>query len=258
MKPAISILALLATASPLIAIQDSNGNNLSDVYEKHYNGGVLFSASNPDHAADADPDGDGQTNADESVMGTNPFSAAMPGGVVRCTIVNHPASPSMFTISWPSVSGKVYKLSTSTNLLTWADSPDLIPGDDTTIELGVDAMYQDGTVPEKTFWRVVIEDEDPDSDTLTTWEELQLGYNPYHHDSDLDGYADNVDTEPLVSASQSDPDGANLQASLTNNSLIGRWDFEVASTTSRNHGFPSTPPNIGGLPGEIGGGMEST
>lgn len=241
MKTTISILALLGTALPLLAIQDSNSNNLSDVWEKHYNSGVLFPSTNSPYGENDDPDADGQTNAAEAVSGTDPFSSAMPDGVVRCTIVNHPASPSMFTLSWPSVSGKVYKLSTSTDLLNWADSPELIAGDDSTIELGVDAMYQDGTIPEKTFWRVVIEDEDPDGDTLTTWEELQLGYNPYYFDTDGDGVADNLDQYPLQNAIELDPDGLGLVSSLENG-VIGRWDFE---TIGVNGGLESTPTSFG-------------
>lgn len=150
----------------------------------------------------------------------------------------------------------------STDLIAWADSGGIIAGTGDNIEIAVDVAYEDGTNPEGVFWRVVIEDSDPDSDTLTTWEELQLGYNPNHNDTDLDGIPDNLDADPLTAATLSDPDGLGLPASLETD-LEGRWDFETSffGTTSGAGGTPQTPRNgfwnanqvPGGLPAMFSG-----
>lgn len=68
------------------AIQDTNNNGMSDVWENHYNSGNLFSPGNPSLAPDADYDGDGWSNAKEAIAGTSPFSAALPAGWVQTTI----------------------------------------------------------------------------------------------------------------------------------------------------------------------------
>lgn len=225
-RPVLSLASLLLMAGPAQAVQDTNGNTLSDVWEKYYNGGSLFDAGNPAHAITADPDGDGWTNEKEAIAGTNPFATALPQGVVRSDIVRHPDAEGLFMLTWPSTQGKAYKLAMSADLVSWADFGELIPGTGQPIELAVDAMHQDGTTPERFFWRVKIEDDNPDGDTLTTWEELALGLNPYSPDTDLDGIFDGVDAQPLVSATLADPDGSNPPVGSATN-LRGFWDFET-------------------------------
>ena len=238
---------------PLHGIQDTNGNGLSDVWEKYYYNGSLFPLSSPYLGGD-DADGDGWTNADEAVAGTNPFSAILPEGCVRVSIEQHPSVAGCFVLSWPSVTGKAYQLSLSSNLEDWANSGEVMAGTGGEIVLAVECGIEGEEAPARLFWRVHVDDSDPDGDSLTTWEELALGYDPYHHDSDLDGLPDNVDGQPLVSESLNDPDGANLPTSLTNSSLIGRWDFESLSTTVGNEGFPSTPVSTGACRGQLGAG----
>ena len=63
----------LAFAAQVFAISDENANGLSDVWERLFDSGQLFSSSNPSHASTADPDGDSWTNATEAIAGTNPF-----------------------------------------------------------------------------------------------------------------------------------------------------------------------------------------
>jgi len=123
----------------------------------------------------------------------------------------------------------------------WADCGEVMAGTGAEIELALDCEYEEGGTPERMFWRVVIADEDPDGDTLTTWEELQLSLNPNHFDTDGDGLSDNLDGNPWVNGFTSDPDGLGLVPSLANG-LIGRWDFE---TKGPNGGFESTPVAIG-------------
>ena len=71
------------------AIMDTNRNRLSDIWEKTYNSGALFSISyNPL----ADADGDGWINKTEAIAGTNPNDATSPAGIVRPTILHLPAT----------------------------------------------------------------------------------------------------------------------------------------------------------------------
>ncbi|MDA1005347.1 MAG: hypothetical protein O3A87_02540 [Verrucomicrobia bacterium] len=184
-------------AGPLHAIQDSNSNGLSDVWEKFYNNDNLFPAASPYLAAE-DPDGDGWSNADEAVAGTNPFSSALPEGWVRKAIQSHPEVNGCFMLSWPSIAGKGYQLSVSTNLVDWADRGEVMAGTGAEIELALDCDYEEGGAPKRMFWRVRIADSDPDGDNLTTWEELELETDPNHPDSDLDGIIDGLDAAPLT------------------------------------------------------------
>jgi len=234
------VLCLLAHSSgTALAIQDTaNNNTMSDVWERHFNNGSEFQASNPNHAASADPDQDGWSNFDESVAGTDPFSAAVPDGLVRPVIVQNPAAAGCFVITWPSIVGKNYRVRFSTELITWGDYGELMPGSGQEIVFITDCEYEEGGVPESLFFRVKIEDEDPDGDTLTTWEELQLGTFPDRPDSDYDGFRDDVDPLPHQSATEADPDGLGMSASIMAN-IVGWWDFQQNGTGSLPLMFPS-------------------
>lgn len=232
----------LLLAGQASAIQDSNGNGLSDVWERHFNGNALFSTTNPSHAALADPDGDGWSNEKEAIAGTNPFNNVLPAGAVQTRITSNPLAAGVFVVSWPSLEGKTYKLRVSSDLVTWANYGELIPGTNADIVLGVDATEEGGGIPDKLFWRAVIEDSDPDGDTLTSWEELKLGLDPSSSDTDLDGLPDNTDPLPLVSATLADPDGLNLPAGI-NTSLLAFWDFETQQGTTMPAIFPDRSGN---------------
>jgi hypothetical protein len=246
-----AVAALLS--SPLHAIQDSNNNGLSDVWERFYNNDNLFPSSSPYFAED-DPDADGWTNSDEAVAGSNPFSAALPEGWVRTTMQAHPEADGCFLLSWPSMMGKAYRLSVSTNLVDWADFGEVMAGTGLEIALALDCEYEEGGTPERMFWRVRIEDADPDGDGLTTWEELALQTDPYHPDTDRDGIFDSLDADPLISATLADPDGLGLPASL-DTGLIGRWDFESSyfASTSEVAGLPVRPRNGFWTPNGVAG-----
>lgn len=261
-RAAFLVVAWLGLSASAAAIQDSNGNGLSDVWERHYNAGALFSPGNPAHLPGADSDGDGWSNEKECLAGTNPFNASMPTGWVRTEIVSNPVAEGLFVLSWASLEGKTYHLKVSSDLISWADLGENILGTGAAIEIALDAINEDSTVPERLFFRVQIEDEDADGDTLTNWEELQLGTNQESGDTDLDGIPDNLDTLPGLasdalnlasSATYADPDGANAPAT-PNNALLGFWDFENFNSNGTypnraSASYPATanPPSL--LPG---------
>jgi hypothetical protein len=101
----------------LITVANRSGSSWNDGISDNWRLLYFGTVSNPLSAAGADPDGDGASNWQEYIAGTNPLdgtsafkfgSAAMPGG-------------SGFVLQWPSVVNKHYTLqsSTSINATSW-------------------------------------------------------------------------------------------------------------------------------------------
>ena len=86
---------------------DSDGDGMPDAYETRYG----FNVSSNDAAGDAD--GDGMSNYGEFRSGTSPTNAL---SVLRFEAAA-PGSPSEITLIWQSVSGKLYSILISTDLL---------------------------------------------------------------------------------------------------------------------------------------------
>src|SRR5262245_58485312 len=82
---------------------DRNSNGMSDVWELVYSASALLPGG--------DADGDGFSNLQEAIAGTNPFDAN-----------SHPdlhfnfLSPSTTTFTWDSIPGKRYIIQSRTNL----------------------------------------------------------------------------------------------------------------------------------------------
>lgn len=256
----LSAAIIVTTAHALI---DADTDGMSDVWEEQH--GFATSGTQPPHQLPtADPDGDGWTNLEESQAGTDPNSGVPPLGIIRPAVLQHPNFPTVFTISWPSLEGKQYTLQASPDLSagSWIqiDAPMMGTGAD--IEFGTEALDEEGFIPDRLFWKVAVSDVDSDGDTLADFEELALNYNPYHTDSDLDGFPDNIDPQPLVSATLAEPDTTRPPTnSLTN--LRGFWDFESYQGSSlpvtipdrsgnNRHGSASTFPLNSGMPSKSG------
>lgn len=185
----ISCLWIMALQSSF-AILDNNHNGVSDVFEKEYNAGELFPES---FDLNADPDGDGWTNAKEAAAGTNPFEANGPDGFVRLSTTHTPAvfgppdanglpiivTPETITLSWPTINGKQYQLLYSTDLAagSW-QLHDEFSGSEGALEYGIPLTQPDGSIPPHLFWRVAITDIDTDGDGLKNAEEWTLHLDP--------------------------------------------------------------------------------
>lgn len=219
--------ALLLSPVASFAIVDTNENGVSDLWEKEFNSGLLFSGS---FDPQADDDGDGWTNAQEAAAGTDPLNPNAPDGIVRPDIVRTPAvmgeengepviiTPEVLTISWPTVIGKQYTLLVSPDLSQegWIEVPDSeFIGDGEVHEFNFEMSGE-----EKCFWRVAVQDVDGDCDLLTDAEEHALGTNPQSSDSDEDGLGDGqevtVGSNPVNSNSDEDDLADGVDADPTN------------------------------------------
>lgn len=138
---------------------DRNGNLLSDVWELVY--GVLPSGT--------DSDGDGFTNLQESLAGTNPMDANSRPPRVEMSRMGFDGR-----FDWAAVPGKRYQLQ---------ERAALGVGNWTTVFTAVGTEGAVSTVvplpgSENRFFRVAIDDVDSDADGLTDYEEATLGLNP--------------------------------------------------------------------------------
>ncbi len=74
-------------------------------------GSTTAAAAGGDSSSDADPDGDGLTNWQEYLAGTDPLNA---NSVLRVSRIRPTAQG--LVLRWPSVAGKVYALETATSV----------------------------------------------------------------------------------------------------------------------------------------------
>lgn len=185
------VSSLWLLAPPARSIVDTNANGLSDLWEQEFNNGELFDNA---FIPQADADGDGWTNAQEAAADTNPFEANLPGGAIRPEIAHvsdvlgdSGESAPVFTISWPTITGKQYTLQWSADLTpegwTNVEAPFTASGGTvsyTFVQEGVSSL----------FWRVKVADTDVDGDEFTDWEEVQKGTDPHIADRDDDWLPD--------------------------------------------------------------------
>jgi hypothetical protein len=220
------ILACLGTI-PARAQLDINKNGMSDVWERQFNDGQLFPDS---FIAENDDDGDGRTNLEESIAGTDPNSGHPPEGFLAKEVRHVPATwfidpeeeepvlltPEAYEIDWPGVLGKRYVLLVSQDLTleSWIPVGEPIIGDGEIISVGMNPTLVGGQPAEKLFWRVAVTDIDSDGDGLFDHEEHVLGTNPNNPET-MPGFGDlwmatnfpEVLPSGLLAAMDSDGDG---------------------------------------------------
>jgi hypothetical protein len=261
-----ALCAALATQAH--ALTDTNTNGLSDDWEKAFNGGQLFSAANPNHAPTADPDADGWTNLQEATAGTDPFHSLPPSGIVMPSIAITPATyeplpvgivpppsteptdpfapappvppsplrilldPAEIRLTWQPIPGKTYRALLSPDLLAWSPASGTYVGGNDPITYETVPLHEDGTMPEKLFWRVETGDTDTDGDTISDYEEILRNLKPLSADTDGDGLPDNTDPAPLV------------------NTLQAIWDADLVDPSAAPlfAAFSFTPHTLGGYP----------
>ncbi|MBK8478616.1 MAG: DUF1800 family protein [Opitutaceae bacterium] len=157
------------------AALDRNANQQSDVWE------LLYSATGL--AAALDPDGDGFTNQQESLFGTDPRSA-----VSRPFLTLTMPDSFNLGLAFPSERGKRYELQRATTLeaASWQPWQNLVG-----TGAGISLTDSLGGTP-RAFYRLQAADADTDGDGLNDWEEYTTGFNP------ATAYTDRYDSTDLA------------------------------------------------------------
>ncbi len=206
-------LVVFAVTLPLWATFDRNGDGISDIW----------SALHPvEDGADADSDGDGQTNRAEAVAGTAPGDAAE-----VFSAAPHTDGDGNVVLRWVGVIGKSYHVESSVDLRDWLAAPGEFIG--TGAELSMVVRPAGVVDTASLFWRIVVSDRDTDGDGLNDWEEAQIGTDPAVADSDADGLRD---ADELVHGT--DP----MRGSSANDGIADGWKV--------SHGFDPNSPTLGG------------
>ena len=238
------LFIFLLVTLPARAIIDTNINGVSDLWERLYNSGNLFSTFD----LNADPDGDGWTNAQEATAGTHPFNANAPAGLIRPKITHTPAvyvspveeedtpeilTPEAVTIIWPTLAGKKYTLLFSADLTpgSWIHVGNPRIGNGTEIGKGIPLTQSDGSIPAGMFWRVAVEDTDTDGDLLTDAEERKLGSSVYLSDTDGDGINDS-----MAYAAGKNPSGGDANGDGVLDCILYSVEFEIRQ---ESHAMPN-------------------
>ncbi|TLD70123.1 DUF1800 family protein [Phragmitibacter flavus] len=157
--------SLLSFSQTGYAMSDFNNDGYDDVWQHRYS--VTPDLLPPDE----DEDGDGASNYEESVAGTDPRSAGDRLNVETMAIVGTDVQ-----VSFETLTGKRYSLvsSSSPKGPTWVAEGSPVTGNNATMTITV--PMGTGTTPK--FYMVKVCDQDSDGDQISDWAESVMGTNP--------------------------------------------------------------------------------
>jgi hypothetical protein len=147
--------------------------------------------------ASADADGDGTSNAQEAIAGTDPLNPAS-------RFVTAPPqfdAAGNLVLRWRGAWGKRYLVESSADLKTWTALPELHIGRGQ--ELSAIVRAAGAASAARRYWRVVVADVDTDKDDMTNAEEIELGSDPTTADATM-GTPRSYGAEYFVSTTGSD------------------------------------------------------
>ncbi len=206
----MSILSAVVVAAGICpAAIDGNANSQSDVWEMVFNARGL--------SATGDPDGDGWTNAQESLAGTDPFD-----GSSRPQLEMELAGSRLTTQGRP---GKRYQILSSVDLVTWQPHGGITVGQGGTLVWPLEA------VEDRRFFRAVLSDADTDGDGVTDWEELAVGYDPARTRTDRHGQEDAARISEGLTAQST------ITVSVYDDTCAERWPDPAVLVVRRTGGL---------------------
>lgn len=219
----IRFLTFLFLIGNAHAVLDLNGDQVPDVWALVYNTGAI--------SMTADNDGDGLSNSQEAAAGTNPFSPASTLKVKSVTI----GVPGV-TLVFPSQVGKRYRAQSKVSLGSgeWADEGSFLPG----VAGDITTVANRGSSANK-FYRVVASEMDSDTDGVSDWEEIALGFDPNNSHS---GGASEPDDLTAITTALTAPSVVSVTAmdSLATEPAVGAVASDTASfVISRTGGLKS-------------------
>ncbi len=197
-------LCLLPLACCLVSSAlalDQNGNQQSDVWE------MIFAA--PGLVAANDADGDGWTNATESVAGTDPLD---PGSFPGLQIATN--GTGSLLVGWTGLAGKKYSLLTRADLSpgTWEPAVADVIGAGAPTQI---AFTLNGATAG--FFKLSIGDQDSDADGINDWEERAIGFDPTRTRTDRNSQTDAVRVPAGLNAANT------ITVSAYDNTISERW-----------------------------------
>ncbi|MEY4570293.1 MAG: hypothetical protein RLZZ398_1732, partial [Verrucomicrobiota bacterium] len=172
----LPILRVRALIQPVSAIVDDDTDGMSDLWEALHG----FSTSDngtlvPGQAPNSDPDGDGINNLSESIAGTNPLRGFGVDGLFRGSLSGSSTVPGNLDFTWSQLIGKSYQPQGSSGLNPGSWQP---LGESITATVSGNNFFSFHPDESRSFFRVGVNDVDPDGDTLNSWEEGLLNTNP--------------------------------------------------------------------------------
>jgi hypothetical protein len=179
-----------------VMMTDHNGDKIDDGWAgRYFPQGMVFNAltdppaTSPANGIYSDPDGDGRTNLEESIVGSDPFVADVPWQRLGSPL---PATgPGEFTLNFRSIVTGSYVVQKSTDLINWNNAGSPFWGDGLSKSITVNT----GTAPSM-FFRVLLQQTnggplDSDHDNLPDWYEINIFHtDPNNADTDGDGIPD--------------------------------------------------------------------